>query len=490
MEYSLIYKIKEESTNPDCLDVLLIDKAVRIITPDTKISEYVLSVLKNPLTLKENIIYRREIIDDFNNNPELLNKLTIIINELNKINEYINKNKIITRKTFQSTNIHQRIDETESFIVFKFSTEYMEKVLSFIQKIIKAFENCDIKSEGLKELYNYYKNISNTDEYNELNDITNKLTSTNPLENKYILNMDITNLFKFINVELHDIKKNQIKKKTLFNKINPFVAKTEYNVNTQTTAEAHEMLKTALNNFTALLFDTASGLCKKIAAISNELMFYTFAQRYHDYFIKANCPMIYPQISDKPNINVNINLYDLYLSVTGIYNFGNNKSVIANSIKMDDNTAGILVQGANNSGKTVYLRSAGYAIIFFQAGLKICAEESTMSIRKGIYTLYSSSEEAFATNDVSGRFESEVKMITSMLDNINPGAFILINELFQSTSYDEGGAGITPILNAFSELGLQWIFVTHIENMGELINNSETNRIICWNMNQHRVSEQ
>lgn len=124
--------------------------------------------------------------------------------------------------------------------------------------------------------------------------------------------------------------------------------------------------------------------------------------------------------------------------------------------------SGIMIKGNNGTGKTVYLRSIGIAQIFAQTGLPIAAKTAQISIKSGLFTLFSSQE----INEANGgRFEQEVQMLSKIIKQIDKHSLILVNEIFQSTSTNDGESAMLDILSYFSKLGSLWIVVTHLQGL-------------------------
>lgn len=137
----------------------------------------------------------------------------------------------------------------------------------------------------------------------------------------------------------------------------------------------------------------------------------------------------------------------------------------------DDNSdksaglAGILITGENNSGKTVYLRSVGTAQLLFQAGLPVPCESARMRIFSAVYTCYAAAEKEFVSGNDAGRFEQEVREFSRLAERIQPNSLLLLNEVFQTTSYSEGAEGLYHILNYFMRHGVNFIAVTHLKEL-------------------------
>jgi len=134
-------------------------------------------------------------------------------------------------------------------------------------------------------------------------------------------------------------------------------------------------------------------------------------------------------------------------------------------IREENKTAvlpGMLIHGENNSGKTVFLRSAGSAILLSQCGLPIPASGGTVSIRRRLYTQFATAEGELVSGSAAGRFEEEAAALARMLDEMEPDSLLLLNETFQTTAYGEGASGIYPILHYIADCGGAFVFVTHL----------------------------
>jgi len=131
-------------------------------------------------------------------------------------------------------------------------------------------------------------------------------------------------------------------------------------------------------------------------------------------------------------------------------------------------TSGILVTGKNNSGKTVYLRSVGTAVLLAQCGLPVPCESAVISVRNRIFTTFAAAEGELIPLSSAGRFEEEVAVLSKIIDDVVPSSLLLMNETFQTTAYDEGAEGMYHILNYIAAMGCGFIFVTHLLKLKEL----------------------
>ena len=119
----------------------------------------------------------------------------------------------------------------------------------------------------------------------------------------------------------------------------------------------------------------------------------------------------------------------------------------------------------------MYLRSLGSAQILAQAGLPLPCDYAKISLFSQLATQFSEAEKEFCTGNDAGRFEQEVRELAEMVNTLKEGAFVLLNETFQSTAYAEGAEGLYHLLVHFSALNIRWILVSHLNKLEEKMRN-------------------
>ena len=60
-----------------------------------------------------------------------------------------------------------------------------------------------------------------------------------------------------------------------------------------------------------------------------------------------------------------------------------------------------------------------------------------------------------------------------VVDTLQEGALVFLNETFQSTAYAEGAEGLCPILRHFGACGIRWILVSHLKDLPALLSPEE-----------------
>lgn len=204
----------------------------------------------------------------------------------------------------------------------------------------------------------------------------------------------------------------------------------------------------------------------RFSRMEDELAFYAAIARITGRLADRGVSCVVPEIREPADGTISFaGLYDLLLLAES----AKVEFVVPNDLSLDGGTHGLLITGENNSGKTVYLRSIGTAVLFAGCGVPIPAKGAVVSLRGGITTQFAKAEGELVTGNAAGRFEEEVIEVAEMVDSLAPDALVLLNETFQTTAYAEGAAGMEPILRYIASRGGTYLFVTHLTALVEAL---------------------
>jgi DNA mismatch repair ATPase MutS len=145
-------------------------------------------------------------------------------------------------------------------------------------------------------------------------------------------------------------------------------------------------------------------------------------------------------------------LYDVALALTM------KKKVVGNDVNADGKDL-VVITGANQGGKSVFLRSIGLAQLMMQCGMFVPAESFRANVCTGLFTHYKREEDSTMT---SGKFDEELGRMSEIVDNITPNSIVLFNESFAATNEREGSEIARQIVNALLEKQVKVFFVTHL----------------------------
>ena len=156
------------------------------------------------------------------------------------------------------------------------------------------------------------------------------------------------------------------------------------------------------------------------------------------------------------------------LSARGLYDASlalslDSATAVGNDLDADGKHL-IMITGANEGGKSTFLRSVGLAQLMMQAGMFVAAESFTGSVSTGIFTHFKREEDATMEK---GKLDEELDRMSTIIGQITAGCLLLCNESFASTNEREGSEIARQVIRALTETGVRVIFVTHLYDLAE-----------------------
>lgn len=199
------------------------------------------------------------------------------------------------------------------------------------------------------------------------------------------------------------------------------------------------------------LVQAAEDLEAFLHQFKTELSFYVGALNLYDALKKNNLPVCFPVPQKDPEWSW-INLYDGSLGLlTG-------EKTVGNTLNTDRKKL-ILITGANQGGKTTFLRSVGQCQLMAQCGLFVCAAGCKFPIRRRVFTHFKREEDKEMNQ---GKLEEELARMSSIIDSLQPDDLILFNESFSSTNEREGSELFIQITRALTDRNISVFSVTHL----------------------------
>ncbi|HZT53036.1 MAG TPA: hypothetical protein VE995_01495 [Gaiellaceae bacterium] len=132
--------------------------------------------------------------------------------------------------------------------------------------------------------------------------------------------------------------------------------------------------------------------------------------------------------------------------------------VVGNDLDADGRRL-LVVTGANEGGKSTFLRSLGVAQLMLEAGMFVTAEAFRGSVSSGVYTHFKREEDVGLR---SGKLDEELRRMREIAQRIQPHGLLLCNESFASTNEAEGSEIARQVVQALVEDGVRVAYVTHM----------------------------
>jgi hypothetical protein len=185
-----------------------------------------------------------------------------------------------------------------------------------------------------------------------------------------------------------------------------------------------------------------------------ELGFYVGCLNVRDRLAEAGEPVCFPEpVATGGPVRLSVRgLYDVCLSLRL-----DRGRAVGNDADADSKAL-VVITGANQGGKSTFLRSVGLAQLMMQCGMFVAAESFAGSLCTGLFTHYRREEDAEME---SGKLDEELARMSEIADRVRPGSIVLFNESFAATNEREGSEIARQIVQALLESGVRVFLVTH-----------------------------
>lgn len=214
-----------------------------------------------------------------------------------------------------------------------------------------------------------------------------------------------------------------------------------------------EMRNIGLNLVANALAQSAEHILNFFQSLRTELAFYVACLNLHDATEQKQVHTSIPQPSE-PGTRVLTcdELHDISLVLTLP------ARTIGNTVRADGKNL-LVITGANQGGKSSFLRGLGLAQLMMQAGMFVAARSFGGAICRGVFTHYKREEDVSMS---SGKLDEELARLSQIIDAITSNSMLLLNESFASTNEREGSEIARQVVQALVERGVKVVFVTHL----------------------------
>lgn len=425
-------------------------------------------ISSDPSTIK----YRSDILKDFIKNKNIMTNYYSFITDL-LTSFYNDRYEVRPNEITKSFNACMRI-APKLFLA-------LENITRYFTEYKKLF-----KSEGMLNFIDRYLSVFSLEYIKELRDTYSKLSFPKGIYITASLdsNLNPSNYQIYNTIEGKKEIKSELKANgiALRNKISIFPtyeyeikedkrwkrAKVIENPRAQANSEAEFVFQTnkALYSVAPKFINVVDDIYKYLMQTKIEMAFYIGGINLYDKLMALNLPICNPHVH---NINERIykcdGLYDVALALE------NGGKVVGNTIDSGSATT-TLITGANQGGKTTYLRSYGVAIIMMQLGLFVCANFFESNTYYNVFSHFNKEEDKTMT---SGKLDEELSRLRGIVEVIKPNSLMLFNESFQSTAEIEGSIIAYDTLRALNDKSISTVMVSHMYHLYNMLKKNNDN---------------
>jgi len=187
--------------------------------------------------------------------------------------------------------------------------------------------------------------------------------------------------------------------------------------------------------------------------LRTELAFYVGCLNLYGRLESKSAPICFPRPEPAGERRHRFSgMYDICLALTMEQN------VVRNALNADRRSL-VIITGANQGGKSSFLRGIGLAQLMMQCGMFVGAESFAAELCAGLFTHYKREEDVTMQ---SGKLDEELGRMSDIVDHLAPNSMLLFNESFAATNEREGSEIARQVVCALLEKRIKVCFVTHL----------------------------
>jgi DNA mismatch repair ATPase MutS len=214
-----------------------------------------------------------------------------------------------------------------------------------------------------------------------------------------------------------------------------------------------ELRDRGINSVANAVAQSADHIDSFLNVLRVELGFYVACLNLAERLAEIGEPIAFPEpYPANARVHTFRGLYEVCLALTL------NRPVVGNELNGDGKDL-VMITGANQGGKSTFLRSIGVAQLMMQCGMFVGAESFAANCCSGLFTHYKREEDATMK---SGKFDEELGRMSEIVNWLKPNALVLFNESFAATNEHEGSEIARQIVKALIDRGIKVFFVTHM----------------------------
>ena len=439
-----------------------------IMKADNYILESVKRVMSVPLTSEEEIVFRNEMVKDCVNNEEFIRELYQYTSEV--LQTWDKLGRRISDKRVNKKEANSIITDLRILYMFVDSVEHIQNMLNEQREnlhakgflaLIDRLQEC-YSPEFKEDMNRIINSISFYVDNTEENQDTKKMVK----RPKIVFSCSVGEGLKLSDMKLEEVESELVKyrdpKSTIgkvqeyMNSLTPdsFKTQTSVGVKEQTAAIEYQIVQYIYSscysfvNFFTNFFDQ----------LHFQSAFYCGAVNLHHHMGRFEVSYCYPKVGSQWDICFD-QLKEFVMCVEQRVN------AIGNTCYIKDKKL-LIVTGANQGGKSTFLRSIGIAQIMMQSGLFVAATYYESGIFPNFYTHFTRREDSEMN---SGRLDEELGRMSQIIDHLGKRSLILLNESFATTTEKEGSVIAYDIIKALNEHDVKVLTVTHLLSFAQKV---------------------
>ena len=411
-----------------------------------KEDQYLIPYFYTKLNDKESVIYRQDVFKDFYN-LDFYQNFKIYIQHILNISSIYNEASL----------------DSESWYTRSRIAKIMDDYIKTLNEFKEFLANANIKSEALKSFLAFLSDYLNSDEFlsyvNEFKAIREEFKKI-----KFSILINGSDIYVSEESGDPDFSKiiNKISSVFTYHEDRKIPDEVAFPQTPHIDSSIYDKLNKIFENefkaFDKFFKDNLKFFNLEFERIAKEFRFYFCYISFMDKIKNDELLFSIPTISDTFEEESDSS-YDLALAYKYLRE---DKKIITNSYEIKKDEKFIIISGPNQGGKTTFTRQFGQLHYLTSLGLPVQGKINNIHLVDNIYSFFKTEENL---DNLDGKLKIELEAVKKILSNATKNSLILFNEIFASTTKDDGLEIANLVLDEINKLGSFCVFVTFLNEL-------------------------
>lgn len=392
------------------------------------------------------IRYRQDVLGDILKNPSLESLLEGLLDSIDSWESHSG------RSTRGGNEKNQALDLWD----FSFLDAYLQK----IESLNEALSGLPLTSEGMQAFREKVRSMVTSPRFVAVRDAYRRDCGGSNLPSRITIGFNLNESLKPVNLKLMKIpEKGQRSRKMSL---------------TPTAVQmTHQILGKAISEAGRSISGFVRQQSGELRTLKQDIIFYLSALKLRKSWEQQGLSSCLPEICPMENQTFRTEkMFSPLLVLHGA------EKVVTNGIEFQDGGELLILTGANQGGKTVFLHSVALTQWLFQLGFMVPCGKAAISPVEQILTVFAPTVLSSSAGNGMGLLSEEAGRIADAVKHMSENVMVLFNEPLNATSPTENLYISQEVIGAFKAAGARGVWVTHLYELAS--DRERVNRLIPW----------